>query len=76
MISSAEPSAHETRRWRIGIAITVAFGLFGAVMAYLNYNAKQRPAAPGVTREIRPAEPAAVTPADPSPRGNGKGRRP
>ncbi len=28
----------QKRRWMIGIAITVFFGLFGSVIAFLSYN--------------------------------------
>lgn len=71
------------RRWLIGIAITVAFGLFSAAMAWLNYAERtkdlppqQRPSAPaaGAVGGPAPAAPAG----DPAPRdrgnGNGKGR--
>jgi len=33
----------EHRRWLIGIGISVAFGTFGAVMAWLSYSARTRP---------------------------------
>src|SRR6187402_3465276 len=33
----------EHRRWLIGLAISIAFGTFGAVMAWLSYSARTRP---------------------------------
>jgi hypothetical protein len=40
-------SARESRRWLIGITISLVFGLFGVVMALLGYLEGSRPAAPG-----------------------------
>jgi len=33
----------EHRRWLIGLGVSVAFGTFGAVMAWLSYSARTRP---------------------------------
>jgi hypothetical protein len=66
-----DPSAHESRRWRIGIAISLFFGIFSAVMAFLSYADRTRPAAPTTT----PATPAAtVAPAEPAHGHKGHGR--
>jgi hypothetical protein len=48
--ASGEKAAH--RRWLITIAITIVFGAFGAVMAYLSYVHSTRPGAssPGGAR--------------------------
>ena len=48
----ASPSidAPENRRWLIGIAISLFFGIFGAVMAWLSYSDRTK------------APPATVTP--------------
>ena len=63
--SRADARAH--RRWIIGIAITVVFGVFGAVMALLAYT-KMEPgpamSQPGRSGAARPgAKPAVVAPA-------------
>jgi hypothetical protein len=50
---SARADAKDNRRWLIGIGISVAFGLFGVVMALLSYADRIRP----------PLGPAANTPA-------------
>lgn len=44
----ADGEARDGRRWLIGIAITVLFGVFGMVMALLSYSDRQKPRAPGV----------------------------
>jgi hypothetical protein len=44
--SRIRPVDAEQRRWLIGIGISVAFGTFGAVMAWLSYTARTRPPAP------------------------------
>jgi hypothetical protein len=57
--TNADPSTRrmeaEHRRWLIGIAISVAFGTFGAVMAWLSYSARTRPTAPSAVQIARPA---------------------
>jgi hypothetical protein len=60
----------EHRRWLIGIGISVLFGIFGVVMALLNYSGRSKPTAPQA-----PQAPAAVAPerAGPPGRGHGKG---
>jgi len=39
-------AARESRRWLIGVSISVVFGLFGVVMALLGYLEGTRPTAP------------------------------
>lgn len=69
--SRAAIEASARRRWLIGLCITVMFGGFGAVMAWLAY----------VDREAAPAAPASTPSADPddgprdTPPGPGKGKR-
>ncbi|MBA3818820.1 MAG: hypothetical protein H0X17_08005 [Deltaproteobacteria bacterium] len=71
-VASAPASdAAAKRRWMIGIIITVLFGSFGAVMAWLSY--ADRAKAPA-SRRSRPAVEPATTP-DRDPPGHGKGRR-
>jgi hypothetical protein len=41
---SARVDARDNRRWLIGLGISVAFGLFGVVMALLSYAERLRPA--------------------------------
>lgn len=62
----------EHRRWLIGIGISVLFGLFGVVMALLNYSGRAKPA----TAPAGPAAPgAAAAPAAVAPeRGHGHGK--
>ncbi|MDB4960532.1 MAG: hypothetical protein JWP01_531 [Myxococcales bacterium] len=80
----ARTDAAAQRRWMIGIAITILFGSFGAVMAWLSYShrASSPAAAPARSTPARdPASAPAPTP-DPSPEsppdrerpGHGKGR--
>jgi hypothetical protein len=49
--------ARDNRRWLVGIAISVGFGLFGVVMALLSYSHRVAPAPAGA------AAPAAHGPA-------------
>lgn len=62
------------RRWLIGIGISIAFGLFGAVMALLSYadrNEKHAPlGAPAATAPATTGEAASK----PEPNGRGRGR--
>ena len=44
----------EQRRWLIGIGISVVFGSFGAVMAWLSYTARSRPPAPASVQAAKP----------------------
>lgn len=74
---SPKPNSADNRRWLIGICISLAFGIFSAVMAWLNYAdrtkatpASQRPSAPAVA-DPRPAAPTGNQPT----REHGKGRR-
>ncbi len=41
---SRELDARDNRRWLIGVSISVAFGLFGVVMALLSYSHRSSPA--------------------------------
>ena len=45
----------EHRRWLIGLAISVSFGLFGAVMAWLSYSARTRPVSPAAAQVGAPS---------------------
>jgi hypothetical protein len=65
----------EARRWKIGIAISLFFGIFGAVMAFLNYSAGSKPAPPPTVSPTA-APPPAAAPAEPAGNGHGKGRGP
>lgn len=60
--------AADERRWLIGIGISVAFGLFGVVMALLSYSDRTKPAAAPAATVVPAAQPAAA------PHGKGKGR--
>lgn len=51
------------RRWLIGILITLLFGGFGAVMAWLSYVRRDKATSTPAAR----ARPAAVTPSEPAP---------
>ncbi|MET0795101.1 MAG: hypothetical protein ABW061_26520 [Polyangiaceae bacterium] len=53
--ASTRRSAAEHRRWLIGIAISIAFGTFGAVMAWLSYAARSRPSLPSSGQLVKPA---------------------
>jgi hypothetical protein len=46
--------ARDNRRWLIGVGISVAFGLFGVVMALLSYS-RHTPAAAGAPAAHGPA---------------------
>ncbi len=82
--SPAEAAAH--RRWLITILITVLFGGFGAVMAYLSYVNSSKPAASSPTRSRSPSKapsatpsaptvaPPAAEPSAPAPSGDEKGK--
>jgi hypothetical protein len=71
--SRSEASAH--RRWIIGIAISVVFGTFGAVMAVLAYrNASSHTRAGGATETVSPRGSTAPAAPAPEPPGHGKGR--
>jgi hypothetical protein len=55
--------ARDNRRWLIGVAISVAFGLFGVVMALLTYSHRT-----SRTPSAAPT-PAARSPGHPAPDG-------
>lgn len=66
---TATPEARAHRRWLIGLAITITFGLFGAVMAVLAYtkiNGAPSPARRSSAPAARPRGSAAPTPAAPA----------
>jgi hypothetical protein len=56
--------ARDNRRWLIGVGISVAFGLFGVVMALLSYAHRTSPATP---RAAAAPAPAARAPASKAP---------
>jgi hypothetical protein len=65
-----ETAAPESRRWLIGIGISLFFGLFGVVMALLSYSQKAKdPASPAATATVAP-QPAEA------PGGPGRGKGP
>ena len=65
-----ETGAPESRRWLIGICISVVFGLFGVVMTLLSYSQRAKdPASPAATATVAP-QPAEA------PGGNGRGKSP
>lgn len=53
--------ARDNRRWLIGVCISVAFGLFGVVMALLSYS-RRTPPAPAAGSTPAAHGPAANTP--------------
>lgn len=53
MSTDPRPTDAEHRRWLIGLSISIAFGTFGAVMAWLSYSARTRP--PSTVQIVRPA---------------------
>lgn len=67
MIAKSDPATPSSddraqRRWFIGIAITLLFGMFGAVMAVLAYtNNSSAPAASGAARGTAPSPGSAAT---------------
>lgn len=63
------PSLLADRRWLIGICISIAFGLFGAVMALLGYAERRTAPEPGAAPAAAPASPGS-----PAPRGGGGGK--
>lgn len=81
--SESDAAAH--RRWLITIIITVVFGGFGAVMAYLSYVNSSKPSATSPGRSRSPSKtsttaptaaptvaPPAAEPSDPAPSDKGK----
>jgi hypothetical protein len=72
------PTVLSDRRWLIGIGISIAFGLFGAVMALLSYADRDKPQAPlGAPRATAAATTASPPPGGgpgAEPRGRGRGR--
>ena len=57
----ATRAVDEHRRWLIGLGISVAFGTFGAVMAWLSYSARTRPT-PTSTPSVQVAKPVSGEP--------------
>ena len=62
---AAASEARDHRRWLIGLGITLAFGMFGVIMALLSYSERSRPGA-------SPAQPAAAPHAEPAKRTHGR----
>lgn len=61
--------ARDNRRWLIGVSISVAFGLFGVVMALLSYS--HRTAAASAVSVPAAHGPAASKPTEQAPRDAG-----
>lgn len=57
-----DPEARAHRRWLITIAITVLFGGFGAVMAYLSYANSTKPAVSSPGRSRSPSKSPTTAP--------------
>ena len=68
---AADVRARENRRWLIGIGISLFFGIFASVMAFLSY-AERNKIWPASVSGPGAAQPAA--PATPAPRGDRKVR--
>ena len=64
--------ARDNRRWLIGTGISLFFGIFASVMAFLSY-AERSKVVPASVSGPGAAQPAAS--AAPAPRGDRKGRR-
>ncbi|CAN5673647.1 hypothetical protein BH09MYX1_BH09MYX1_27750 [soil metagenome] len=62
----------ENRRWLIGISISVAFGLFGAVMALLSYRAKVDDKPPPAAHTTPVTDPPRIVAPDLARSGNGR----
>ncbi|HUS28212.1 MAG TPA: hypothetical protein VMZ53_06880 [Kofleriaceae bacterium] len=72
--ASARSDAGAQRRWLIGIAITVVFGIFGAVMALLAYTNSSSAPPSRVPGPSRASEPATTPPSPDEPRNKGHGK--
>ena len=74
-MSEGESETAANRRWLIGLSITVLFGVFGAVMAFLAYSDRDdSPRAPASSPTSKPtSEPAAEPP--PASDDKGKGHK-
>ncbi len=57
------------KRWMIGLVITVLFGGFGAVMAWLSYAGQDQPSPASGSKPST----STPTPDTPDPKGRGKG---
>jgi hypothetical protein len=44
--AGTERDSRDNRRWQIGVAISLVFGLFGMLMALLNYTARAPSSSP------------------------------
>lgn len=51
-VSAAD--ARDSRRWLIGLGISVGFGLFGVVMTLLAYSERTKPTAPPAVKAASP----------------------
>jgi hypothetical protein len=70
----AELDARDNRRWLIGVGISVAFGLFGVVMALLSYSHHRASAPPAAANTPTAHRGAANTPAAPAPAAESEDR--
>lgn len=71
-----QSEAAASRRWLITIMITVVFGGFGAVIAYLNYARRSEPSisSPSTSPSTAPASSPATEPTTPAPADDDKGK--
>jgi hypothetical protein len=68
---ASRKSARESRRWLIGVGISLVFGIFSMVMAVLSYS----PKASSTARPARNDPAARSGPAEPTPHGRTRGNR-
>lgn len=54
--------ARDSRRWLIGVGISLAFGLFGVVMALLAYSEQNKASAPPAAQTPAVKKPAQADP--------------
>ena len=65
----------EHRRWLISVGISVVFGTFGAVMAWLSYSARTKLPTPSSVQVAKPASGESDRPGWPSRHRKGTERR-
>ncbi len=63
----------ESLRWKVGIGISLFFGIFGAVMAFLTYTDRRSPRSGPAVAQPAATAPAAAPATPPSP-GRARGR--
>lgn len=61
------------KRWMIGLVITVLFGGFGAVMAWLSYTSRDQPSPASGSKPSLSPTPRPDTPDKPNTKDRGKG---